>query len=283
MMTRKEFLMDAAITNRRDGNFLRRFLPLFGVGTLGVAALTPAIISTIRQTFAANPVAAEMPLATQVALAVVQPVLFVAASSAIGAVTAPRLGLRSHLAGDEPMPTMSLRGELPLAIALGAAASVAGIIFDLTTRPLLPPLKASGAALVESVSHTTPASILGALLYGGLTEEVMLRWGLMSLLAWLGWRFIQRRQGQPRAWLMWAAVGAAALLFGIGHLPATSLAYDLTPFVVVRALLLNGVFGLIAGWLFWRRSLESAMAAHVTYHIVLTIFNLSIAGLAYSG
>jgi membrane protease YdiL (CAAX protease family) len=53
-------------------------------------------------------------------------------------------------------------------------------------------------------------------------------------------------------------------------------AYDLTPFVIARALLLNGIFGLVAGWLYWRKSLEAAMAAHMLGHVVFTVATLAL-------
>jgi len=265
------------LINRRNNSFLRRFTPLFGVGVLGVAALTAANVSAIGQAFAANPATANLPQAAQLALSAIQPTLLVAVSSALGAVLVPRLGLRSHLAQVGVERGTRLPQELPLALALGTLASVLTIMFDVLTQSLLPPLKAGGAAVIETVSHTTLASVLAALLYGGFTEEILMRWGTLGLFAWCGYWLVQRQQGQPKAVLMWSAIGATALLFGAGHLPVTAMAYDLTPFVIARALLLNGLFGFVAGWLFWRRSLEAAISAHMSYHVVLTLVSLGLA------
>jgi hypothetical protein len=45
----------------------------------------------------------------------------------------------------------------------------------------------------------------------------------------------------------------------------------LTPLVVTRALLLNGIAGLALGWLYWKRGLELAMIAHLTTDFVLLV------------
>lgn len=45
--------------------------------------------------------------------------------------------------------------------------------------------------------------------------------------------------------------------------------FDLTPALVVRTVLLNTIVGVALGWLFWRRSLETAMVAHAAFHVVL--------------
>ena len=54
----------------------------------------------------------------------------------------------------------------------------------------------------------------------------------------------------------------SALLFGAGHLPTTATLMPLTPLVITRALLLNGLGGIVFGWLYWKRGLLAAMLAH---------------------
>ncbi len=40
--------------------------------------------------------------------------------------------------------------------------------------------------------------IVARVLYGGITEELLLRWGLMTALVWSAWRFLQQRRGPVR-------------------------------------------------------------------------------------
>jgi len=67
----------------------------------------------------------------------------------------------------------------------------------------------------------------------------------------------------------WVAILLSAVLFGVGHLPALATVVDPTPLVVVRTIALNAVAGIALGWLYWQESLEAAMVAHATYHVVL--------------
>ena len=99
----------------------------------------------------------------------------------------------------------------------------------------------------------------------------------MSLLVWGGWRLFQRGEGNPGPALVWMAIIIAALLFGLGHLPALSQLVVLTPLLVIRTVLLNALGGLLFGWLFWRRGLETAMVAHAAAHVAFFIVNV-IAG-----
>ncbi len=70
-------------------------------------------------------------------------------------------------------------------------------------------------------------------------------------------------------------LGVLALLFGVGHLGAVSAVAPLTAAVVARTVALNALAGVAFGWLFWRRSLEAAMLAHMAGHVVLTLVSLA--------
>jgi len=45
----------------------------------------------------------------------------------------------------------------------------------------------------------------------------------------------------------------------------------LTPTLTLFLLLQNSLFGLLAGYLYWRWGLEAAMLAHIVVHLVLAI------------
>ena len=124
------------------------------------------------------------------------------------------------------------------------------------------------AVLVEIQERFNPP-LLARLLYGGITEELLLRWGFMTTLVWLAWRLLQRRRGVPRAVYIWLAIVASALLFGAGHLPAAAvLVGRLSVDIVVFVVGVNTAFGVLFGYLFWRHGLETAMIAHGTAHAV---------------
>jgi hypothetical protein len=64
----------------------------------------------------------------------------------------------------------------------------------------------------------------------------------------------------------------AAVLFGLGHLPATLAAgLPLSGLVISRALVLNGLLGITAGWLYRSCGLGSAMLAHFSADILLHV------------
>ncbi len=99
--------------------------------------------------------------------------------------------------------------------------------------------------------------------YGGIGEELLMRLFVMNLIIWL----LLKKD----AWVMWTAIIAASVLFGLGHLPVTASLAAITPLVITRALVLNGIGGVVFGWLYWKRGLESAIAAHFTADIVIQV------------
>jgi len=165
----------------------------------------------------------------------------------------------------------TLRGVLPISIVLGVVATLLIIGLDFIFQPLL--LKELGDKADALKQVAQPAAWKGFLasFYGGIAEEILLRLFGMSLLAWLG-SFISRTpESKPTSAIFWIANILAAILFGLGHLSAMSLILPLTTLVVIRTVLLNSIGGIIFGWLYQTRGLESAMIAHFTADIVLHV------------
>jgi hypothetical protein len=249
----------------------RRFLALFVLGLIGVLSLLPVAIDAIARTTLP---AGAPPRPVIVLLSLLQPTILLAAAVAIGLRFAPRLGLRSFVVetAERGAPVWpALRRDVPLAIALGAVAMVIVVLLDLAVRPFMGDAWRHLDETQGRLAGPVAALIMG-MLYGGMTEEILLRWGMLSLFAWIGWRFGSRTaDGGVRPHVMWIAILAAAVLFGVGHLPAVRTMVPLTPVVVARTVLLNALAGIVFGWLFWRRSLEAAMIAHATGHVVLFV------------
>jgi hypothetical protein len=103
----------------------------------------------------------------------------------------------------------------------------------------------------------------------GIREELWLRLGAMTLLVWLGARLT--RPGEPSPAVVWVANGIAAALFAAIHLPQASALFGLGAPVLAVVFAGNGLPGLAFGWLYWRRGLLAAMAAHGAADIVMKV------------
>ena len=167
-----------------------------------------------------------------------------------------------------------------------AEAAVAGTGTWLALKPQIFPAAAVGllvGGLLTVFTGSAPEELgvlsaafeiplVAKLLYGGITEEILMRWGLMTALVWLFWRLIQKRAGPPKKSLVIAAIVVAALTFGVGHLPLVSgMGVDLNGSVALYIIAGNAVPGILFGWLYWRWGLEAAILAHALSHATATL------------
>jgi hypothetical protein len=250
---------------------MRGFGILLALGLAGVLSLVPGLDVAIAQLQAAGDPPLQNDLALRLLL-LLQPALLVVVAVTIGLFAAPRIGLSSILV--QRFGRARSEGRHPTWVRDAAIGGlVAGSVIVLGDLAFSPWTAASLEAIRVPPSGFLQTLFLG-LLYGGLTEEILMRWGLLSLLAWF---FHLARV--PRGTALGLAVVAAAILFGISHLPALASMTELSGPLVTRTILLNGLAGCIFGALFARHSLEAAMVAHGLAHIV--IFAGRLAGVAY--
>lgn len=209
------------------------------------------------------------PLALR-SLSLVQPAILTALALAIGAALAPRVGLGAPLIdaalAGRPLGEV-LRRQFPAA-GIGAVAVAAILLaYQQFVAPSLTEGSEAGARLA---AFELP--LVTRLLYGGIVEEVMTRWGLVSLFVWL----LARRRHPVPATVYWLAIALAAALFAAGHLPALFLAAgDPPPGLVAAVLAGNFMPGLVFGWLYWRRGLEAAIFAHAGAHALVALIAAS--------
>lgn len=205
--------------------------------------------------------------------------------AAIGLAVAGRIGLglpflESWLAGKPNWPHVR-KFALPAVIA-GVLAGIAILVLDtgVFAPRLLAEFRQLGLKEPQAAGLAAPAwAGFLASFYGSITEEVLLRLFVLSLLAWIG-RFVNHTpEGRPGLGALWVANGLAAILFGLGHLPATAAAgLPIDALVVTRAIVLNGLAGLVFGWFYWTFGLEAAMVSHFSGDIVLHVIWPLLAG-----
>jgi hypothetical protein len=211
----------------------------------------------------------------QVVLAsVLQNALVLGLMTFTGLWAARRLGLGAPLLEawlEGRPPPFDPRRSVLAAAGLGAACGLAIVALDGLLFAALTPHAAG------QLQRATPPAWMGLLasVEGGITEEVELRLFLLSFLA-LGIRYLRNLVSGDRATglspaIFWTANIVAAVAFGLGHLPTTAQLVHLTPVIVLRAVALNGILGMVAGYLFWRRGIEMAMVCHFAADLVLHV------------
>lgn len=205
-----------------------------------------------------------VPLETVQIATALQSTLLVLVAAFIGATFAPSVGLStpaiSALATGSNWLEAMRRLLLPGLVGGYFEAAVIVGFYALSPVPL------------RSAQPDTSLPLAVRVLYGGITEEVLVRWGLMTAIAWVGWKVLQRDMEQPSPGVMWAAVVVSALVFGLSHIPSVAQSLPaLSASVGAYITIGNALFGLVAGYLFWHYGLEAAITAHVSAHVLAFI------------
>ena len=205
----------------------------------------------------------KVPIPLVMAGAAAQQSLFAVGLAAAGTALAPRTGLEAPwfaaVSHGEGLGLGEAAAQLPAALIVGAVStSVFLLAYYRLFRPRMAP---QDVTRTEGLRNSM--GLLGRLLVGGVAEEVMFRWGVMSVMAWLAISVV----GMPAGPGMWTAIVVAGLLFGLGHLPGVmAVGVEITKLIVVGAIALNMMVALAFGWLFWQYGLLAAIVAHALLH-----------------
>ena len=216
----------------------------------------------------------------------IQPAVLTTLAVIVGIWLSPKVGLHAPAAeaasrGEAFLP--KLKPQILPGVLAGIATGVALVGTWVVAKPYF---SAEFISRAEEFNRLMPH--VTRFLYGGFTEEILLRWGIMTFLVWAAWHVFRRlppprqrkplppllgQEGSPErpgAGYFVGAIFLSALIFGAGHLPlASMLAGGLTAPIVAYVITANSIFGIVAGFLYWRRGLEAAIIAHILAHVVL--------------
>lgn len=237
-------------------------LILFVFGVIGVASMLTMHIPIPEETVALlkdsfTPEQMQM-------LALINPTFLVLVAVVIGTILYQKVGFKlpvlERIVGIDN-PGDSVKSVAIYGIVGGVLAGVALTVIGLIFTPILP-------AEFTELNKSIQPSLAARFLYGGITEEIMMRFGLMTLIVWLGVKIFK---GQ-KPMVYWIGIFASALLFAFGHFPIAYQAVGEPSTGLLSYILIgNSVGGIAFGWLYWKKGLESAFLAHIFTHVVMVL------------
>ncbi len=197
-------------------------------------------------------------------LTLLNPTLLLTGAVIVGTFLYKKAGLAvpvlEKIIAKEPFQPL-LPGLLKYGITGGVFTGLALSLFSYSLYPHLP------EAFLELGEKLKPGMVT-RLLYGGITEEILMRFGLMTFVVWIAAK-IFRSLGPPA---YWTGIAVSTLLFAVGHFPIVFMAVENPPPVLLLYILAgNAIGGLVFGWLYWKRGLESAILAHMMAHVVMVL------------
>jgi hypothetical protein len=197
-------------------------------------------------------------------VAAIQSLLLSTIAAAIGTALADRVGLAAPFfqaaSGGEPIwPVLSEHWASALVMGL-----VGALVFIFAYYGFFRPrLDKETVQVTEGLRGAL--SLWGRIFYGAIVEEILARWGIMTLFLWILSLIID-----PLTPLVyWIAILLAGFLFALGHIPGSLAAgAKKTPMFYAATLFLNVWASIIFGWLFWQHGLVAAMLAHALLHLL---------------
>jgi hypothetical protein len=126
-------------------------------------------------------------------ISLIQPTLLLSVSVLIGVALAHKVGLSAPLAeavSNGASVSLAIQPQLLPGIIGGLVGGIVLAAIQFCAKFLLP---SDFVMKAEALSNNT--SLLTRILYGGITEELLIRWGLMTLLVWIGWHLFSQEQG----------------------------------------------------------------------------------------
>ena len=88
----------------------------------------------------------------------------------------------------------------------------------------------------------------------------------MTLVVWLASKVLNSLTPV----VYWIGIIVSSIVFGLGHFPIVfQTVFEPSSFLLLYILIANSLGGVIFGWLYWKKGLESAMIAHIFAHIVM--------------
>jgi len=239
----------------------------------GVVVTIPRLLKKLSGTVAAKiPEGKKLPpMPVLATVQIAQSLLLVGGFAFLGAYLAPRVGLSapvfSAIARGGGI-VRSLPNPVPVLLLSLAGSAVFLAMYYLVFQRWLD--RQSAIAMDELRNEI---GIVSRLLYGGVVEEIIARWGVMTLLVWL----LSRVPFTTTSPAIWISIVVSGLLFGLGHTPSylaagckKSVAFYTAEFV------LNVWASLFFGYLFWKYGLFAAMVSHMVYHLVWFPIDLAV-------
>jgi hypothetical protein len=99
---------------------------------------------------------------------------------------------------------------------------------------------------------------------GGITEEIIFRWGLLSLTMWAVLWITPSQTGA-----FWISIVITGVLFGLAHLPGHLAKGCIpSPLLIASIILGNLWVSIICGYLFWQYGIIAAIIVHMLFHII---------------
>ena len=241
---------------------LKLGLTLFALGFLGV--LTILTVTLPEGAFPEE--FAQLPPSVIKLLTLINPTIFLLISVSVGTLLFDKVNLKvpvisSLLKKEQENSQTIFMQQVKYGVLLGLLAGVAIMVNAYVYNIFI-------AEELKSLENNMELTLVARFLYGGITEELLLRFGCMTLVVWI----ISKLTRRLNHITYWIGIVLSTLLFAVGHFPVVFAAVPNPTLLLLSYILIgNSAGGLIFGWLYWKKGLEAACIAHAFAHVAMVL------------
>lgn len=240
---------------------LKLGLTLFVLGLLGVFTM---LTVTIPLDNLPNEVVEKISPQTLKYLVLINPAILLLIAVIIGTLLYDKVGfsvptISSILKIEQPK--IKFIEQIKYGIILGLISGILITLISIIFKSSLP------QEFID-LGNKIKITVIARFIYGGFTEELLMRFGFMTLVVWIVSKVTNNLVNST----YWIGIILASILFGLGHFPVV---FNTVPnpsiTLLTYVLIGNSIAGLFFGWLYWRKGLEAAFIGHIFAHVAMII------------
>lgn len=116
---------------------------------------------------------------------------------------------------------------------------------------------------ISSDSFPSSPALVLASIDAGIQEEIFYRLFLMSAFAVLGFLIAESNE-RAKEIVIWSSILLSGIIFGWAHIDNHLMVPEIRSSVdrVIPAMIVNTMFGIVLGFIYWKQGLECAMLSH---------------------
>ena len=242
-------------------NKLKLGLTLFIIGLLGV--LTMLTVTIPFDSLPKEVLDKVSPQALRY-IVLINPTILLLIAVIVGIILYDKVGLSvptisSVLKIEQPKTKFidQIKVGILLGLLTGVLTTIIGIVF-----------KSSIPQEFIDIGNKIKITTIARFAYGGLTEEILMRFGFMTLVVWIVFKISKKLNSST----YWIGILLASILFAVGHFPVVFNAVkNPTTALLTYVFMGNSIAGLFFGWLYWKKGLEAAFVGHIFAHVAMLI------------
>ncbi|MCW8409760.1 CPBP family intramembrane metalloprotease [Legionella sp. PATHC035] len=195
--------------------------------------------------------------------AIVQTLLMVFILSLAGAILSPMTGLHDALLEGLLQGTTHVKALLPIMLPTVFYAFFGLLVFLALLYGLI-------ARIIDKKNMQIMANIRtvlgvdGCVLYGGVVEEVIGRWGLLNLATFFALLFTKQFPNL----LIWISIVISGLIYAVSQIPIYLAAGCTRSRRFIYSVIILSLYqSVLFGYLFWQYGLIAAILSHMLFHL----------------